>query len=149
PAVAFVAFLYSSVGHGGASGYYATGVLFGLSPSSIKVQVLILNIFVAGLSALSFFKKGYFRVHLLAPLLTASMPCAFLVAKLALPVETANKILGVCLVLAALRLIYHDWLQKKAEESKPQPPQIWVLMAVGALLGLVAGITGVGGGIYL
>jgi uncharacterized membrane protein YfcA len=148
-AVTLVAFLYASVGHGGASGYYATGVLLGLSPQGLKAQVLILNLFVAGLSAFSFTRKGYFRFRLLAPLVAASMPCAFLGAKLVMPVETANKTLGACLFLAALRLIFHDWLQKKAEESKPQPPRPWVLAAVGALLGLVAGITGVGGGIYL
>jgi len=148
-AVTVVAFLYSSVGHGGASGYYATGVLLGLSPQSLKAQVLILNLFVAGLSAFSFTRKGHFRFWLLAPLVVTSMPCAFLGAKLALPVETANKILGACLALASLRLIFHDWLQKKAEKSQIHPPQSWVLMIVGAFLGLIAGITGVGGGIYL
>lgn len=148
-AVTFVAFLYSSVGHGGASGYYATGVLLGLTPQSLKAQVLILNLFVAGLSAYSFTSKGHLRWRLLAPLVVASMPCAFLGAKLALPVDTANKILGACLAVAALRLILHDWLQKKAEQSEPHPPKLWVLFLVGAFLGLIAGITGVGGGIYL
>lgn len=148
-AVLVVAFLYASVGHGGASGYFATGVLMGFSAPFLKPQVLILNLFVAGLSAYSFTRKGHFRWKLLAPLVLASMPCAFLGAKLALPVETANKILGVCLLLAGLRLILHDWLQKRAEESKPNPPAIWILMLVGAFLGLIAGITGVGGGIYL
>lgn len=148
-AVTVVAFLYASVGHGGASGYYATGVLLGLSPQSLKAQVLILNLFVAGLSAYSFTRKGHLRLGLLSPLVIASMPCAFLGAKLALPVETANKILGVCLAVAALRLIFHDWLQKRSEDSEPQPPRLWVLVVVGAFLGLIAGITGVGGGIYL
>lgn len=148
-AVTFVAFLYASVGHGGASGYYAAGVLLGLAPPSLKAQVLILNLFVAGLSAYAFTRKGYLRWDLLAPLVAASMPCAFLGAKLALPVDGANKILGACLALAALRLILHDWLQKKAEESEAHPPRLWVLLLVGALLGLIAGITGVGGGIYL
>lgn len=148
-AVTLVAFLYASVGHGGASGYYATGVLLGFSPQSLKAQVLILNLFVAGLSAYSFTRKGHLRLDLLAPLVLASMPCAFLGAKLALPVDTANKILGACLGVAALRLVFHDWLQKKAEKSDPHPPKTWVLILVGALLGLIAGITGVGGGIYL
>jgi uncharacterized protein len=148
-AVTFVAFLYASVGHGGASGYYATGVLLGLSPQSLKAQVLILNLFVAGLSAYSFTQKGHLRMGLLAPLVLASMPCAFLGAKLSLPVQTANQVLGACLAVAALRLIFHDWLQKKAEASEPHPPRLWVLILVGAFLGLIAGITGVGGGIYL
>jgi uncharacterized membrane protein YfcA len=77
------------------------------------------------------------------------MPCAFLGARLALPLETANRILGTCLAVAALRLILHDWLQKKAQEVEPQPPRSWLLAATGAFLGLIAGITGVGGGIYL
>lgn len=148
-AVGLVAFLYASVGHGGASGYYATGVLLGLRPQNLKAQVLILNLFVAGLSAYSFTRKGHLHWNLLAPLVAASMPCAYLGAKLALPVERANQILGACLAVAALRLIFHDWLQKKAEESEAHPPRLWVLVCVGALLGLVAGITGVGGGIYL
>ncbi len=148
-AVMVVAFLYSSVGHGGASGYYATGVLLGLSAQSLKPQVLILNLFVAGLSAYAFTRKGNFRPRLLAPLVITSMPCAFLGAKLALPVATANHILGACLILASLRLLLHDWLQRKAEESRPHPPQLWALMLVGAFLGLIAGVTGVGGGIYL
>ena len=148
-AVLLVAFLYSSVGHGGASGYYAAGILLGLDVPSLKPQVLILNLFVAGLSAFSFTRKGFFRLDLLAPLALASMPCAFLGARLALPVETANRVLGACLAAAAIRLFLHDWLQKKAWEDGFAPPRPWWLAVAGAFLGLVAGITGVGGGIYL
>ncbi len=148
-AILVVAFLYSSVGHGGASGYYAVGILLGLNAQDLKPQVLILNLFVAGLSAYAFTRKGHFRLQLLVPLALASMPCAFLGAKLALPVMTANRVLGACLIFASFRLILHDWLQKKTTETQPHPPQRWLLMTVGGLLGLIAGITGVGGGIYL
>jgi uncharacterized membrane protein YfcA len=148
-ALTLVAFLYSSVGHGGASGYYAAGVLFGMDVQALKPQVLVLNIFVAGLSAFSFTAKGFFRSRLLLPLVLTSIPCAFLGAKLALPLPAANRILGVCLAAAALRLFLHDWLQKKSGESQPRPPRNFVLVFAGALLGLLAGLTGVGGGIYL
>src|SRR5258708_36140136 len=99
-AVAFVAFLYSSVGHGGASGYYATGVLLGLTPQSLKAQVLILNLFVAGLSPFAYTPKGHFRFGLLMPLVSTSIPCAYLGAKPAFPVGNAHTMLRECLLVA-------------------------------------------------
>ena len=60
-----VAFLYSSVGHGGASGYLALLALAGVAPAVMKPTALILNLFVAGIAFVSFYKAGYFRWRLL------------------------------------------------------------------------------------
>ncbi len=144
-----VAFLYAMVGHGGASGYLAVGALAGLDPAALKGQALVLNLLVAAFSSYSFTKAGFLRPKLLIPLVVFSMPAAYWGAKLPLHPAMAKLLLGICLVVASLRMFFHFWLVKKSGEATPKAPSLWVLALIGVGLGFLSGLTGVGGGIYL
>lgn len=144
-----VAFLYAMVGHGGASGYLAVGALAGLSPAVLKGQALALNLLVAGFSAFSFTRAGYLRLKLLVPLAVCSVPAAFWGAKMPLSPALAKFLLGLCLVAASLRMFFHLWLVKRSEETPAKIPPVLILCSTGLVLGLLSGLTGVGGGIYL
>jgi uncharacterized membrane protein YfcA len=143
-AVLVVAFLYSSVGHAGASGYIAVMALAGLSPDFIKPTALILNILVACLSSWQFYRAGYFSWRLFWPLAVVSVPCAFLGGWLRLPTHLFNILLGLVLLYSAVR-----FLLPTSPEREPVLPALPTCLGVGAGLGFVSGLTGVGGGIFL
>lgn len=147
--VFLVALVYSMVGHGGASGYIALGILFSLPLEGLRTQALMLNLFVAGLSAVAFFRAGHFRKSLLLPLLAGSVPAAFLGARMDVGTLLAKKVLGVTLALAAANFLFRAWLERKAPKESTRTVSWPVLVAAGAALGLLSGWTGVGGGIYL
>jgi len=139
-----MAVLYSSVGHGGASGYIAAMALFGLSPEVMKPAALTMNIFVAGLVFFRLARAQYFNWRLFLPLAAASMPMAYLGGSVTLFDTTYKYIVGTALLVAALRFLI------KIEYDGPTvSPKIWASMPVGGGLGFVSGLTGVGGGIYL
>jgi uncharacterized membrane protein YfcA len=140
------ALLYASVGHGGASGYLAAMALFGVAPAVMKPTALALNVLVAGLATYQFARAGAIAPRLLWPLILASIPCAYLGGRLQLPVELYKPLVGAVLVYAAwqsLRAARADQVQVTAQPAR------WVLFATGAALGLLSGLTGVGGGIFL
>ena len=142
-AIFAAAVLYSSVGHGGASGYLAVMALAGLAPGDMKPAVLTMNIFVTVLVFARLYRAGYFKPELFWPFATASVPMAFVGGALMVEMSLFRIIVGVSLLLAALRMFVHT---PKGEERAPH----WgIALPVGAVLGLVAGLTGVGGGIYL
>lgn len=143
-AVFAVAVLYSSVGHGGASGYLAVMALLAVAPEVTRPTALILNVFVASIAFVQFYRAGHFDWRIFVPFAAASIPMAFLGGMIHLPANVYRIILGVCLFLAAIRLS----LNLKAE-SEARAPQIWVCLLIGAVLGLVSGLVGVGGGIFL
>lgn len=144
-AVGLSAFLYSMVGHGGASGYLAAGALLGMGSGELRVQVLCLNLLVSGLAAWSFWRGGHLRLTMLLPLAAASVPAAYIAARIPLDPGVARRLVGCILALSALRLILpQPQMKKKASEPAPG-----ILLSVGGILGLLAGFTGVGGGIYL
>lgn len=140
-----VALLYSSVGHAGASGYLAVMALIGVLPAEMRPAALILNLLVATIGARNFIGAGHFRWSLAWPFLITSVPMAYLGGRLALPVDVYRTVVGVVLLLSALRFV----ITLRAADAPGRVPPRPVAMAAGAALGLLAGLTGVGGGIFL
>jgi uncharacterized membrane protein YfcA len=142
--VASMAILYSSVGHGGASGYLAAMALFGLEPAMMKPAALTMNIFVTVLVLWRISRAGSFNWRLLLPFAVASVPMAFIGGAHTINSSAYRVLVGLALLLAMWRLL---WEGKDSDSI--QAPALWVALPVGAVLGLVSGLTGVGGGIFL
>lgn len=148
PLFFLVAFLYSSVGHGGATGYLALFVLFGIISPLVVPIALVLNILVASTSFGHYFKNGYFSWEMFLPLVLLSMPAAFLGGLLSIPRQVFIVLLGVVLLLSAVRLFLLREIERTtaAEDRK----KIWTWgIPLGGSLGLLAGMTGIGGGVFL
>ncbi len=143
-AICLVAFLYSSVGHGGASGYLGLMALFGIEVALMKPSALIMNLFVSSIAFISFYRAGHFRWKLLLPFAATSIPMAFIGASLDVPPELYKKILGVCLFIAALRIVI-----RTGENGERNKLSIPIALAAGALIGFFSGMIGIGGGIIL
>ena len=103
-ALTVVAFLYASVGHGGASGYLAVMALAGIAPAVMKPTALVLNLVVAGIGSVQFARAGYFRWRTLWPFALGSIPFAFVGGALRLPVGPYKVVVGAVLLLSAARL---------------------------------------------
>ena len=145
--VFLVAAAYSSVGHGGASGYLAVLSFFGLAPAAMAPSALLLNLLVAGTSFTSYRRAGHFVFRLLWPFLLTSIPFAFLGGMVSVTPSLYGALLGAALLAAALRLL---WVTAPAaEESFVRAPSLWVALPVGAGIGFLSGVIGVGGGIFL
>lgn len=142
--VLVIAFLYSSVGHGGASGYIAVMSLFGIAPTLIKPTALILNIFVACIASWQFWRTGFLSWKFFWSLAALSIPMSFLGGYLNLPAPIYKVILGVTLLLSAIR-----FLIKPTEDLAPIEPVLPIALSVGGGIGLLSGLTGTGGGIFL
>jgi len=140
------ALLYSSVGHGGASGYLAAMALFGVAPVVMKPTALVLNLIVATIGTIRFYRAGYFSWQLFWPFAVCSIPCAFVGGWLQLPMAYYKWLIGVVLLFAAWRLALKPTLST-ARATKPIA--LPLALALGAGLGLLSGLTGVGGGIFL
>jgi hypothetical protein len=95
-----VAFLYASVGHGGASGYLALMALFAIEPKLMKSSALILNIFVSFTAFIQFYRAGHFNWKLFYPFALGSIPMAFLGGMIPISDASYKKLLAVCLILA-------------------------------------------------
>lgn len=143
-AILAVAFLYSSVGHAGASGYIAVMTLFGLAPSVIKPAALVLNILVATLTAWQFWRAGYFSWRLFWPFAVLSAPFAFLGGYVNLPTHAFKILVGLVLLFSSARFI-----MQSGPDQEPKEPSKPIALSVGAGLGLLSGLTGTGGGIFL
>jgi uncharacterized membrane protein YfcA len=143
-AILIVAFLYSAVGHAGASGYIAVMTLFGLATTVIKPAALVLNILVATIGAFQFWRAGHFSWKIFWPFAVASIPFAFLGGYLNLPSHVFKILIGVVLLYSAARFM----IRPKPDEET-QPPSKTIAVSVGAGLGLLSGLTGTGGGIFL
>jgi len=138
------AILYSSVGHAGASAYLAAMALFGVHPAAMKPAALVMNVVVASAGTARWWSAGLVPGNLLWPLCTGSVPAAFAGGAVVLPADVYRRVLAVILLGAALRL----WFPARARQLRPVPgPR--VLVALGAGLGFLAGLTGIGGGIFL
>lgn len=139
-----VAFLYASVGHGGASGYLALMALLSFSPSVMKPTALLLNVMVSLIAFISFYKAKHFKATLLWPLIAGSIPFAFIGSIMPISDSTYKKLLGVVLLLSIVRLIW-----TKANQELKESPKWPILFLIGASIGLVSGMIGMGGGILL
>lgn len=140
------AVLYGMVGHAGASAYLAIMALLGVSPGVMRPTALVLNILVASIVSLRFARAGYVRPMAVLPFLAGSVPAAFLGGALTLPGEIYRPLVGGVLIFAAVR--FGVTAARVGEEFPPRPPLPAAVMS-GAAIGLLAGLTGTGGGIFL
>jgi len=138
------AILYSSVGHAGASGYLAAMAFAGMAPATMRPTALVLNLLVASIAAVRFARAGYFSWRLLWPFALGSVPFAYVGGGITLPGDWYRALVGLVLWVAAIRL----WLNLTVSRQERQPPVI-VAVLCGAGIGLLAGLTGTGGGIFL
>lgn len=143
-AIFFVALLYSSVGHAGASGYLAVLALLSVSTELTRPTALILNIFVASIAAFQFYRAGFFDWKVFCSFAVTSVPFAFLGGLIILPNNLHKQILGVVLITASIRLAFNI-----SNEKRIFMPKLWIALILGAVIGLFSGLTGVGGGIFL
>ena len=143
-AIAVIAFLYSSVGHAGASGYIATMTLFGLATTVIRPTALVLNILVAIIGSFQFWRAGSFSWKLFWPFALVSIPAAYGGGYLQPSAGVLRILIGIVLLLSAVRLIF-----RKGDPPETNPPAKPVAIGVGAGLGFLSGLTGTGGGIFL
>ncbi len=142
-----IAFLYSSVGHGGASGYLALLSLFSIQPSMIKSSSLLLNIGVSFIAFIQYYRSGYFKWKLFLPFAITSIPAAYFAGKMfSLNDDLYKKILGLCLLFPIVRLMGIIGKEKTTEIEKTN---LAVALIIGASIGLVSGMIGIGGGIFL
>jgi uncharacterized membrane protein YfcA len=141
------AFGYAAVGHGGASAYLAALALAGVAPAQMRPIALVLNILVSAIGTYKFWRAGYFRLRLFWPFAIVSIPLAFLGGAITLPGHAYKTLVGAVLIYAAWQL-WHSARAGEEMRSVREPPLAWA-MAVGAVLGFLSGLTGVGGGIFL
>lgn len=138
--------LYTSVGHAGASAYIAAMALFSLPAATIRPTALALNILVASFGAWRFISAGLFRWRGCWPFIVGAVPMAFFGGYLQLPGHIHKTIIGIVLLIAAARLL---WPIPLAVLSDWQDPPIALAIPAGAVIGLLSGLTGTGGGIFL
>lgn len=143
-AILAVAFLYSSVGHAGASGYIAVMALAGLAPDVIKPTALVLNILVASVGTYQFARAGHFRWSLFWPFALAAAPAAFLGGFLPVSPGVFRPLVGAVLLMSAVRFFW-----KPGDPVAVRPPGVPASLGAGTGLGFLAGLTGTGGGIFL
>jgi len=141
-----VALLYSTVGHAGASGYLAAMALFGIAPFVMKPTALTLNILVALVGTVQFYRAGFFSWRTFWPFAVASIPASFIGGSLTLPDMLYKSVVGVVLLYSAVRLFFSA---RSADDRETKLVPIWIALVVGAAIGLLSGLTGVGGGIFL
>lgn len=139
-----IALLYSSVGHAGASGFIAVMSLLNMAPQEVKPIALVLNIFVASVTAWHFYRAGHFSWGLFWPFAALSVPLAMAGGYINLPTHWFKILVGAVLLFSSVRL----WLQPR-DEAVVHAPKRAVALGVGGFLGLLAGLTGTGGGIFL
>ena len=143
-AVGLIAFLYSTVGHAGASGYIAVMTLWGIAPTTIRPTALVLNILVASIGAFQFWRAGHFTWKLFWPFALLSIPAAYFGGYLQPSASVLRILIGVVLLFSAVRLVLRR--SDPAETFAPSRP---TAISVGAGLGFLSGLTGTGGGIFL
>jgi uncharacterized protein len=141
------AFGYAAVGHGGASAYLAAMALAGIAPAEMRPVALVLNVLVSSLATWKFYRAGHFRWPLFWPFAAAAIPLAYVGGAITLPGQAYRVLVGVVLIYAAWQL----WRSARAgaEMRELRQPPLAAAMAIGGAMGLLAGLTGVGGGIFL
>lgn len=140
------AILYTSVGHAGASAYIALMALFSVPAAVMRPTALVLNILVASFTSFRFVRAGLFRFRTLWPFLASALPMAFLGGYIQLPSQVYRSLVGIVLLIAALRLL---WPTEQRSNREWSDPPLWLAMPAGAVIGLLSGLTGTGGGIFL
>lgn len=139
-----VAALYATVGHGGASGYLAVMALAGFEPAAMKPTALVLNVVVSLIGTVIFVRAGHFAWRLFWPFAVVAAPCAYLGGGWQLSAEVFRWLVAAALLFAAGRLLI-----PAALGAEVRRPSGWVIVVVGASIGFISGLIGVGGGIFL
>jgi len=142
-----VASLYSSVGHGGASGYLAVFSLIGIQATLLKPLALSMNLVVAGISFYLFFRAGFFRLRLLTPFIISSIPFAFFGGYLGLNEWLYKILLGCFLLLSAVKFLF--FTSEKEVSKSDKKSNLFLALFIGAVIGFFSGLIGIGGGIIL
>lgn len=140
-----VAFLYAAVGHGGASGYLALMALFAVSPAIMKPTALLLNLFVSSTSFIQFYRGGYFKWKTFWPFALSSIPLSFIGGMMVIESSIYKKILGLLLLIPVFRFLFF----KNTDPKDFKTSNIPLSLAIGAVIGLLSGMIGIGGGIIL
>jgi uncharacterized membrane protein YfcA len=141
----FVAFLYASVGHGGASGYLALMALFSFATETMKPTALLLNLFVAAIAFYHYYRAGHFNMKLFLSFAIASIPLAFIGGLISVDASIYKRILGILLIFAILKM-----LNVFGKESPViRDVKLWQGLTVGGIIGFFSGLIGIGGGIIL
>ncbi len=141
--------LYSSVGHGGASGYLAAMGLVGVAPAIMRPTALVMNIAVASISLYKFSRASGFHWRLFWPFALTAVPMAFVGGRIQLPILWFGVLVGCVLLFSAVRLFIETLTTGGKARTIKGPPPIAFALALGAAIGLLSGLTGVGGGIFL
>lgn len=142
-----IALLYSSVGFGGGSSYLAILTLFDLKFGFLRAASLLCNIVVVTNGSFQFYKKGYLNFKKMLPLVTASVPMAFLGGKIPIKEQTFFILLGITLFIAAITVWFQDGIPKISRFQKTD--SLWLNLAIGSSIGFISGLVGIGGGIFL
>jgi uncharacterized membrane protein YfcA len=142
--IGIMAFLYASVGHGGASGYLALMALFGTSPALMKSSALILNVFVSLIAFIQYYRAGHFRWNLFWPFVITSIPLSYIGATLPITDSLYKKLLALALAIAIARMLFQP-----VDKKETKPVVLWLSLVIGAVIGLLSGMLGIGGGIIL
>lgn len=142
------AMLYSSVGHAGASGYLAAMALFGLAPETMRPAALALNVLVASLATYRYTRVGQNDFRLLVPFVITSIPAAFIGGMVHVPGALYKPLIGALLLISAFQLLRTAKTSQRQDRHIQRPPLVAALLT-GTGLGLLAGLSGTGGGIFL
>lgn len=140
-----VAFLYASVGHGGASGYLALMVIYNISPDVMKPTALLLNLFVSLTSFIQFYRGKHFNWKIFLPFAIASVPMAFVGGLITVETIIYKKILGLLLLIPIIRFLF---FRNISMQDLKKASTILSLL-IGAIIGFLSGLIGIGGGIIL
>lgn len=140
-----VAFLYASVGHGGASGYLALMAIFSIVPDVMKPTALLLNLFVSLTSFIQFYRGGYFKWNVFWPFALLSVPMAYFGGKVGIDADVYKKTLGLLLLVPVARFLFFSNIQV----DEPKKVNAGVAVVIGAAIGFLSGLIGIGGGIIL
>ncbi|HWN89480.1 MAG TPA: sulfite exporter TauE/SafE family protein [Chitinophagaceae bacterium] len=140
-----VAFLYSSVGHGGASGYLALMAIFSFAPEVMKPTALLLNLFVSLTSFIQFYRGKHFNWKIFLPFAITSVPMAYVGGLITVDDNIYKKILGILLIIPIIRFLVFANIQ--VEEIKKA--KLILSLLIGAAIGFLSGLIGIGGGIIL
>ena len=142
-----VAFTYSSVGLGGGSSYTALMAIFGINSLAIPMVSLSLNLFVTSIGSFNFIRNKHAKIKLILPFLISSIPMAYLGGSLNLPKEIFYWVLLISLIFVAARI--YLWQSMSFQLNLNKNEKIIISLIAGSVLGLIAGIVGIGGGVYL
>ncbi len=136
--------IYASVGHAGASAYLAVMAFMNFAPDVMRPTALTLNILVSLVAFVNYYRKSFFDFERFWPLAITSIPMAFVGGTILIRPAVYNILIGLALVSASVRLLI-----KPKENSSFEPVGRVTLMGIGAAIGLLSGLTGIGGGIFL